>query len=240
MSRSRWTLLALLLGTPAALRAQQVDSTRPPADTSVNQRAYEQQRAALQHSLDSTEAALAQVRGQRVQLEAQLENAIATATERRAQALLLSDDQRALLQLDSTLSAAQSAMQSQRDRMRDVGDAVRQRTGAVLVVLLRTDSTQAPGLAGADLTVDGAAAGSRVYSAVASHALGLGAVDQLYRAAVLPVAHSVALAVTLNGQPVTQGLNVQAGSNTVTYVRFTVKHGQVTADTWSSQGTAPY
>jgi hypothetical protein len=240
MSRIRWVTSLLLMLVPAALGAQQADTARAPADTSVMQQAYQQQRAALLHSLDSTQAALAQVRGQRVQLEAQLDNAIAQATERRAQALLLSDDQRALLELDSTLSAAQDAMQTQRDRMRDLGDAVRRRSGAVLVVLLRADSTESPGLAGADLSVDGAAEASRTYSAIAAHALGLGAVDQLYRAAVLPTAHRVALAITLNGQAVTQGLEVDAHSGTVTYVRFTVQHGAVTADSWSSQGTAPY
>lgn len=240
MSRIRWIPSLLLTLAPAMLGAQQADTARAPADTGVMQRAYQQQRTALLKSLDSTQAALAQVRGQRVQLEAQLDNAIAQATARRTQALLLSNDQRALLQLDSTLSAAQDAMQTQRNRMRDLGTAVRQRSGAVLVVLLRADSTDAPGLAGANLSVDGAAAGSRNYSAIAARALGQGAVDQLYRAAVLPAAHRVALAITLAGQPVTQGLDVDAHSGVVTYVRFSVQHGAVTVDSWTSQGTAPY
>lgn len=240
MSRTRWVTSLLLMLVPAALGAQQADTARAPADTGATQRAYDAQRSALLRSLDSTQAALAQVRGQRVQLEAQLDNAIAQATERRAQALLLSDDQRALLQLDSTLSAAQDAMQTQRNQMRDLGTAVRERSGAVLVVLLRADSGDAPGLAGASLAVDGAAAASRSYSAVAAHALGQGAVDELYRTAVLPTGHHVALSITLGGQPATQGLDVDARRGTVTYVRFTVQHGAVTADSWTSQGTAPY
>ena len=60
---------------------------------------------------------------------------------------------------------------SQRDRFLALGDAVRRKSGAVLVVLLRADSSQAQTLQTANLTVDNGSAATRTYSAAANSAL---------------------------------------------------------------------
>jgi len=56
----------------------------------------------------------------------------------------------------------------------------------------------------------------------------------------LPVAHTVDVKVTVNGQPVTSRANVSAQVNVVTYLQFTVRNGQVVPNTWTSQGTTPF
>jgi hypothetical protein len=81
---------------------------------------------------------------------------------------------------------------------------------------------------------------TRTYSAIATQALSQGAVDELFRSAVLPVAHTVDVKVTVNGQPVTARANVTAQVNVVTYLQFTVRNGQVVPNTWTSQGTTPF
>jgi ABC-type sulfate transport system substrate-binding protein len=57
---------------------------------------------------------------------------------------------------------------------------------------------------------------------------------------VLPSTHTVELKLTLAGQTVTQGLNVNALTETVTYVQFTVRNGQLVPTTWTSRGTTPF
>ncbi|MFN2398426.1 MAG: hypothetical protein ABR543_07260 [Gemmatimonadaceae bacterium] len=204
------------------------------------QQAYEARRQSLVKELQDTQNQMSDIRNQRLQLEARVENAIAQSMSQRAQELLMSGEQTALQQLDGMLTVAQDNMQAQRDRMRALGEAVRRRTGAVLVVLLRADSSGAQTLGAAELQVDGAVGGSRTYTVTSNSALQAGAVDQLYRSNVLPTAHTVALSVTVNGQTVVQTLNVNAGAESVTYVQFAVRNGQVVATTWTSQGTTPF
>jgi hypothetical protein len=67
-------------------------------------------------------------------------------------------------------------------------------------------------------------------------------VDQLYRSNVLPTTHTVSVTVTAGagGQPITQALTVNAPGETVTYVQFTMRNGQLVPSTWTSRGTAPF
>jgi hypothetical protein len=68
----------------------------------------------------------------------------------------------------------------------------------------------------------------------------MGAVDQLYRGDVLPTSHTVTINVTVNGQPITQTIDVSAAGETVTYVQFAIRNGQVVPTTWTSRGTTPF
>lgn len=236
-----WPLFAALVLLVPGLRAQQM--TAPPAsrpDSAAPRRAYEEQRAALVKALQEAQDQLVQLRVERVQLEARVDSALAHTLARRAELLLLSPEQTALLALDSALALAQDAMLAQRDRMQALGEAVRHRTGAVLVVLLRADSAPPGALGPVALEVDGVGAAERAYSAISAGALQHGAVDELYRAEVLPAAHAVTLTATVAGHAVRAEVTVAVESAAVTYVQFTVRDGQVAPRTWTSRGTPPF
>lgn len=222
-------LVALAL--PAAARAQ---------DPSAQTQAYKQRREQLMKELEETQKQLADIKGQRVQLQSRIEGVIAGMMQERAKALLMANEQGALQQLDAILTSSQDNLLSQRDRFLALGDAVRRKSGAVLVVLLRADSSQAQTLQTANLTVDNGSAATRTYSAAANSALGLGAIDQMYRANVLPTAHSVQMQIVVNGQTLTQTVSVNAASGQATYVQFAVRNGQLVQTTWTSQGTTPF
>jgi TolA-binding protein len=236
----RSSLLVMTVGLllPAVAIAQQTDSMQ--ADSAAQQQAYENRRGALVKELQSTQDKLSDLRSQRVRLEARIENVLAETMQRRTQQLLMSKEQTALLQLDGVLASAQDNMVAQRDRMRSLGDAVRRRAGAVLVVTLRADSAAPGSLGDASLQIDNMVAATRTYSQVAAQALQTGAVDPLYRSEVLPSTHTVELHLTLAGQQVVQGINVNAVAETVTYVEFTVRNGQLVPTTWTSRGTTPF
>jgi len=228
--RIHCALLVLAALLPPAARGQD-----------VQREVYTRRRQELVQELQQTQERLAEIRGQRVNLQARIENVIAQAMEQRAQALLMSNEQTALRQLDSMLTQAQDNLLAQRDRYTAIGEAVRRQTGAVIVVLLRADSAQAgQTLDGGELFVDNASVATRTYSASANNALRLGAVDQLYRADVLPAPHSVRLQVTLNGQPLATSVDVNTQGETVTYVQFAVRNGQLVSATWTSRGTTPF
>lgn len=234
---SSLVLAVALALSPAIVRAQ-ADSSGSNADSAA-QAVYEAQRSALIKQLQATQDQLSQLRGQRVALEAEIDNAMAQTTARRASDLLMSTEQNALVELDKTLSTSQDNMQAQRDRMAALGDAVKRRSGAVLVVLLRADSSQSSPTA-VEMSLDGGPPDTRTYSAIATQALSQGAVDELFRSAVLPVGHTVDVKVTVNGQPVESRASVNAQVNVVTYLQFTVRNGQVVPNTWTSQGTTPF
>jgi hypothetical protein len=238
--RLRYQLLAMTVGAllPVAAQAQQNDSIR--ADSAAKQQAYEVQRGALVKDLQETQNKLSDLRSQRVQLEARIESVLAATMQKRTQQLLVSKEETALLQLDGVLANAQDNMIAQRDRMRALGDAVRRRAGAVLVITLRADSAGPESLGNASLSIDNVVASTRTYSQAAAQALQTGAVDPLYRSEVLPSTHTVELMLTLGGKSVTQGLNVNALTETVTYVQFTVRNGQLVPTTWTSRGTSPF
>jgi hypothetical protein len=208
----------------------------------ANQQAYKQKREELVKELQQAQAQLADIRAQRVQLQARIENVIAQMMQQRAQALLMSNEMNALQQLDAMLTSSQDNLVEQRDRFTTIANAVRRRSGSVLVVLLRADSSSGPGqiLGATTLNVDNAPVESRTYTVTANGALRMGAVDQLYRADVLPTSHTVAINITVNGQPMTQSVNVSAAGETVTYVQFAVRNGQVVPTTWTSRGTTPF
>lgn len=48
------------------------------------------------------------------------------------------------------------------------------------------------------------------------------------------------LKLTLAGQQLMQGINVNTLTETVTYVEFTVRNGQLVPKTWTSRGTTPF
>lgn len=220
--------LALPLSVPRVAHAQAADAT------------YKAKRDQLSKELEETQKALADARGQRVQLQARLESLIAQAMQERAQALLLSNEQTALQQLDAVLSTSQNNLLAQRERFATLSDAIGARTGATLVVLLRADSSQAQVVQSAVVTVDSVGGEPRTYSGAASGALTRGAVDQLYRAPVVPTDHVVAIQVTVDGRTLTGSVNVPAARQSVTYVQFAVRNGQVTSSTWTSRGTGPF
>jgi septal ring factor EnvC (AmiA/AmiB activator) len=229
-----------LVFAAAALLALALPGRASAQEETVAQTAYRTKREQLMKELDETQQRLADIRGQRVQLQSRIESVIASMLQQRAQALLLSNEANALQQLDAILTSSQDNLLAQRDRFTATSDAVRRRTGAVLVVLLRADSSAAQTRGPTTLTVDNAPADSRTYSTAANGALQLGAVDQLYRANILPTPHTVTVNVTVNGQPVTQTITVNAAGEAVTYVQFAVRNGQVTGTTWSSRGTTPF
>ena len=207
----------------------------------VQQQAYASKRAELVKELEEPQKALSDLRAQRVQLQARIENVIANMMQQRAQALLMSNEMNALQQLDAMLTSSQDNLLAQRDRFTTISDAVRRRSGSMLVVLLRADSSASAQLLNqATLSVDNAQVEARNYTVMSNNALSMGAVDQLYRANVLPTGHTVTLQLTVNGQPHTQTVNVAAQGETVTYVQFAVRNGQLVATTWTSRGTTPF
>jgi hypothetical protein len=233
MTRFRWALLGVLAALPVAAGAQVPDRT-------PQQEAYERRRAQLTREIEETQRHLTELRTQRVALQARLENAIARDLQNRTQQLLMSEEQGALRGIDSILVLAQDNLIDQRERFRSLGDAVRRRTGAVLVVLLRADSSSAQALGGVELSVNNGVVATRSYSSEANRALQMGAVDQLYRSDVLPTRHAVRVQVTVNGQPFSQSVDVNAQGETVTYVQFAVRNGQLVPSTWTSRGTTPF
>ncbi len=225
-------LAAVLMLLPGLAAAQ---------EQTFQQQAYQQRRQALMRELEAAQKQLAESRGNRVELAARIESVIAQLLEQRAQQLLMSDETTALQQIDSILTASQDNLLAQRDRFAAIGDAARRRSGAVLVVLLRADSsTTTQLLQSASLTVDNVPTESRTYSVAANNALQIGAVDQMYRADVLPTSHTVTLQVSVEGQTLTQTVNVAAAEQAVTYVQFAVRNRQLVPTTWTSRGTTPF
>jgi hypothetical protein len=224
--------LSVVLSLPLAI-AREAHAQTPDAT-------YKARRDQLTKELEETQKALADAKGQRAQLQARLEGLIAQAMQERAQALLLSNEQTALQQLDALLSTSQNNLLAQRERFSALSDAVGARTGATLVVLLRADSSQAQNIQSVVVTVDSVGGEPRTYSAQASGALSRGAVDQVYRAPVVPTDHAVAIQVTVDGRTLTSNVTVPAARQSVTYVQFAVRNGQVTSSTWTSRGTGPF
>jgi TolA-binding protein len=205
------------------------------------QQAYEQRRAELQKELEESQRRLLELRNERLTLTTRIESLIADLLQRRAQELLMSNEQTALQQLDAILTRSQDNLLAQRDRFTALGDVIRRRGGAVLVVLLRADSSAATQILGATtLTIDGEQVATRAYNVSLSNALAIGAVDPLYRSNVLPTAHTVNISVTVDGRPLTASAQVTATGAAVTYVQFAVRNGQVATTTWTSRGTTPF
>jgi len=245
--RSRWrciggTVIALAAIGPA-LAAQ--DTTSHRADTASTGAGMEQDYLAKRQStlsdIRAAEHKLAELRTERIQLESRVENVAAKASEQRANELLLSHETTALRSLDSVLSASQDNLLGQRDRFLSLGEAVRRRAAAELIVVVRVDSSAQPQrFESVSVRVDSTPAVVRRYSAGAIDALNSGAIDDLYHSNVLPATHVVSLAVSVNGTPLTQTATVDVPTGAVTYVQFAVRNGQLVLSTWSSRsGTSP-
>ena len=88
--RIRYHLLVMTVGAllPAVVHAQQTDSMK--ADSAAKQQQYEGQRGALMKELQETQDKLSDLRSQRVQLEARIENVLAETMQKRTQQLLVS------------------------------------------------------------------------------------------------------------------------------------------------------
>lgn len=230
MKRVLLAMLSVVLLLPGSIQAQGT-----PGEV-----AYQQRREQLLRELEQTQAQLAELRSERVQLSARIENVIARLLEQRAQALLMSEEQSALQRLDSLLTASQDNLMAQRERFLALGDAVRGRVGSVLVVLLRADTAGRANLQSATATVNGAPAQSREYTVAMNQYLRMGAVDQLFRSDVLPIEHTIVATVVIDGQTRTETVTVNVARETVTYVQFAVQNGMLTSTTWTSRGTTPF
>ena len=227
-------MLIGLVAAPVTARAQE------PVPT-VLQQAYEERRQQLLQEAEETERRLSELRRNRVMLQARVEAAIAEDLRQRSEALMMSEEQTALQALDSMLVQSRDNLAAQRDRFTALGEAVRRRTGAVVVVLLRADSsTSQQALSEGTLQVNGSPVATRTYNEQMNNALRLGAVDELYRADVLPTRHTLLMQITVNGQPLSQTLEVDAQGETVTYVQFAIRNGQLVPRTWTARGTTPF
>jgi hypothetical protein len=212
----------------------------PRAVLAQSDPAYKSKRDQLTKELEQTEKALADVKGQRAQVQARLEALIAQTMQERTQALLLTNEQTALQQLDALLATSQTNLVAQRDRFTGLSSAIGGRSGAILVVLLRADSSQSQTVQSAVVSVDNVSSEPRTYSAAASGALARGAVDEVYRAPVVPSDHAIAIQVTVDGRTLTGSANVPAARQSVTYVQFAVRNGQVTTTSWAGRGSGPF
>jgi hypothetical protein len=216
----------------AAARAQDTAST-PDRD-------YNTQRQATLNDIRTAEKKLSDLRAERIELESRVEAVAVKAAQQRANELLLSHQTTALRQLDSLLTSSQDNLLLQRDRFLALGEAVRRRADAELIVLIRVDSAQT--LQRVDslaVQVDSAPAAARHYSMASNDALAAGAVDEVYRSNVLPATHGVTLMLQLDGKPITKSANVDVPTGAVTYVQFAVRDGQLVLSTWTNRSGPP-
>ncbi len=220
-----------LLFVPASLDAQRGAAARN--DT------IEVRSAQLQRELADAQQRLAELRAERARLQAQLETEMAVAAQERARELMMSREADALAELDALLAGAQRDMLAQRERMVALSDAVRRRTGAVLVVLIAVDASAGDRLSAADVNVNGVEVAARAYGDLSAEAFRMGAVDQIYRGDVLPTTHRLRVRATVNGQPAETVLDVSTWEQTTTYVRLTVRGGALDHESWTTEAERP-
>ena len=229
---------ALMAG--GSLGAQNAPTPTPPAGRDSTGQPYQVRRQEVLKDIKASQQKLDELRVQRLQLESRVEAVASKAAEQRANTLMMSRETYALRQLDSLLTTSQDNLLAQRDRFLSLGEAVRRRAGAELVVIFRADSSaQAQQIDSVRVNIDDGVGAERHYSIIASGALGNGAVDELYRSNVLPASHAVSLTVAFNGSPQTQTVHVDAAAGAITYVQFTLRNGQMTQATWANRDAAP-
>jgi hypothetical protein len=235
-----WSVVLLVGVAGTAARAQQ--SSSPPPDTLANTQTYSDRRKAILDDIKASQRKLDDLRVQRLQLESRVEGVAGKVAEQRVNELLMSHETYALRQLDSLLTVSQDVLLAQRDRFLTLGDAVRRRAGAELVVTFRADSgsTLTQRIDSITVRIDDGAGASRAYSLLANSALASGAVDELYRSNVLPSPHTVAISVVLNGGTQTQSVRVDAAAGASTYVQFAVRGGQLVQATWSNKDASSH
>jgi hypothetical protein len=232
---ARAALVAFLSG--AALLGGRVQAQQTDTATAVP---YAQRRNAILDDIKQSQKKLDQLRTERLQLESRVEQVAGKVAEQRTNTLLMSRESYALRQLDSLLTVAQDNLLAQRDRFLTLGDAVRRRAGAELVVTFRADSAD-PGqhIDSAQVKIDDGAGVARHYSVLANSALANGAIDELYRSNVLPASHQVTVIATINGlPPQAQSIRVDAAAGVVTYVQFAVRGGRLIQSSWTSRDAA--
>jgi hypothetical protein len=230
--------MGALAGWAPILRAQ--DSTTRGTGAASSDQEYNARRQATMADIRATERKLIELRGQRIALESRVDSVAVKAGQKRAGELLLSGQTTALRQLDSVLASSQDNLLAQRDRFLALGEAVRRRADAELVVVVRVDSSQqTPRVDSLGVQVDSAPAAARRYSVAANDALAAGAVDEIYHSNVLPATHVVALTVSLDGKSVTKAVNVDVPTGAVTYVQFAVRDGQLVLSTWTNRSSPP-
>jgi hypothetical protein len=250
MNRARtesWRLvtgvLAALITIGASLSAQDTAARAPDtASTAAGmEHEYLAKRQSTLSDIRAAEHRLAELRTERIQLESRVESVAAKASEQRANELLLVHETTALRSLDSVLTASQDNLLTQRDRFLSLGEAVRRRAAAELVVVVRVDSSVAgQRLDSLTVRIDSAPEIARRYSSTAVDALNAGAIDEVYHSNVLPATHAVWLAATVNGTTQTKAANVDVPTGAVTYVQLSIRNGQLVLSTWSSRsGTSP-
>jgi hypothetical protein len=238
--------LVALVSIGSTLAAQDTAAHRIP-DTSSSHAAaaaeqeYLTKRQAELNDIRSAERKLAELRSERIKLESRVESVAAKASEARASQLLLSHETTALRSLDSVLTASQDNLLAQRDRFLSLGEAVRRRAAAELVVVIRVDSSaQVQRIDNISVQVDSAPAVVRHYTAGAVDALNAGAVDEAYHSNVLPATHTISATAVVNGASLTKAANVDVPTAAITYVQFAVRNGQLVLSTWSNRsGTSP-
>jgi hypothetical protein len=231
MRRATTWSVALLLGVVGGQAGAQ---TATPPDT-TNTQTYSERRKAILDDIKASQRKLDDLRVERLQLESRVEAVAGKVAEDRVNTLLMSRETYALRQLDSLLTVSQDVLLSQRDRFLTLGDAVRRRAGAELIIVFRADSgASSQHIDSVSVRIDDGAGVSRQYSLLANTALANGAVDELYRSNVLPSPHSVTVVAGINGQTQTQSLHVDAAAGASTYVQFAVRNGQLVQTTWSS------
>jgi hypothetical protein len=218
-----------------ALSAQ--DTTRHAPDTASStlpsEQDYSSKRQATMSDIKTAQHKLAELRTERIELESRVDSVAVKATQKRASELLLSHETTALRSLDSMLTSSQEILLAQRDRFLSLGEAVRRRADAELVVVVRVDSgTGSQHVEGLTVQVDSAPAAERRYSDAANDALSAGAVDEVYHSNVLPSTHAVTLTMSLNGSSQTKAVSVDVPTGAITYVQFTVHAGQLALSTW--------
>jgi len=223
----------------SALTAQDTAKKRRADTSSAGAAGDEDYLARRQATLTDIQAAqkkLAELKIQRIKLESRVDSASAHATEQRARTLLLTNEATGLRSLDSMLAVVQDNLLESRDRYLALGDAVRRRAAASLVIIVRVDSASAPArLDDIAVQVDSVAAVSRRYSSASLDALAAGAVDEIYRANILPSRHSVAATATIGGTRTTRTAAIEVPSNAVTYLELAIQHGQLVVTTWSNR-----
>jgi hypothetical protein len=233
-------LIVLAILCSSTLRAQ--DTTRLRADTTSTpgtpERDYLARRQSTLDDIRGAQKKLAELRSERIALESRVENVAVKAAQQRAQDLLMSHETTALRGLDSILTAAQDNLLAQRDRFLSLGQAVRRRAAAELVVLVRVDSAAlVQSVDSIGIQVDSAPASVRRYSPAAVDALNAGAIDEVYHSDVLPATHIVMLHLALNGGAVEKAVSVDVPTGAVTYVQCALRAGQPVLTTWSSRGS---
>lgn len=233
-------VLCVALMGGGSLGAQNAPTSAPPPARDTAGQPYSVRRQEVLKDIKASQQKLDELRVERLKLEARVEAVASKAAEQRANTLMMSRETYALRQLDSLLTVSQDNLLAQRDRFLSLGEAVRRRAGAELVVVFRADSsTQLQRIDSVKVEIDDGIGAERHYSLVASGALGNGAIDELYRSNVLPASHAVALTVAVNGAPQTQTVHVDAAAGAITYVQFTLRNGQMTQATWANRDAAP-